>query len=62
MVNAIVEITIKLSIESAIVGTVVSGFIEFMISGNEKIKAKIPNVSTNLLAGPSNEFSKIKMA
>ena len=57
-----VDMMIILNIESAIVGADVVGFIEFMISGNVKIKANNPNVSANLFPMISVGLSKMKTA
>ena len=54
---------IILNIESAIVGFgISSSFFESIISGNVKIKAKIPKVNVNLLIILSREFSKLNIA
>jgi hypothetical protein len=57
-----VAIMIMLSIESAIVGVEVCGFIESIISGKVKSNANMPSVNVNLLPILSGEFLKIKIA
>ena len=48
-----------LSMESAIVGAVICGFIEFIISGRVNSSANIPSVSASLL--PISLESKMKI-
>ena len=61
IVNAIDEMMIMLSKESAIVGPEVSGFNASIISGSVKIKAKIARVKVSLLPIVSLELSKMKI-